>query len=354
MSSLALPLPIKASPSRRHGWLRPALAGLACLLAALGAGCGRRDAATVEYQTALDGRKVARIAVQMDWYAQPEHGGFYQAQLTGMYDRAGMAVEIRQGGRNALGMERVILGEVQFANTSLPEVILARSRGLPVIAVMAYMQRNPQGIMFHKSSGITTFADLNERRIMAGAGFSWVEVLKRKVGITFDTLPMDHGLERFLSDPQFVQQCFVTSEPFYAKQHGAEVGTLLIADTGFNPYRVIYCRQDFAEQNPEIVRQFVAASIAGWRDYLFGNRIRTHLKLAALNPKHTPEFLDFSFAAMLEHGLITGPGNDPGAIGRMTESRLADVARDLAEAGLLKRDLKPADFASMEYLPPAP
>lgn len=342
------PLPLRR---RIHcAWISAALASLMLVAG----GCSRRDATAVTHVKALDGRKLTSITLQTDWYAQPEHGGFYQALLAGHYDRADLSVQIRQGGRNALGMERVILGEVQFANTSLPEVILARARGLPVVAVMAYMQHNPQAIMFHQASGITSFADLDGRRIMAGAGHSWTHVVKHKAGINFDVIPLDIGIERFLRDPEFVQQCFVTSEPYYARQQGAEVGTLLIADTGFNPYRVIYCRIDFAERNPELVRRFVAATIDGWRDYLEGDPSRTHLRLASLNPKQTPEFMAFSFGAIRDHGLVTGPGNGPEAIGRMTAERLAETARDLNDAGLINRILDPAEFASLDYLPPAP
>ncbi len=32
-----------------------------------------------------------------NWYAQAEHGGFYQAQATGLYQHAGLDVEIKTG-----------------------------------------------------------------------------------------------------------------------------------------------------------------------------------------------------------------------------------------------------------------
>ena len=31
-----------------------------------------------------DGRVLEPIILQTDWYAQPEHGGFYEAMLTGI------------------------------------------------------------------------------------------------------------------------------------------------------------------------------------------------------------------------------------------------------------------------------
>lgn len=349
MTPTPAPTPERRRPARTWSAL-----SAATLLLVLGSGCPRRDVTTVETVTSADGRDLAKVVIQTDWYAQPEHGGFYQAQLTGIYDRAGLAVEIRQGGPNALGIERIILGEAQFAITSLAEVVMARGRDLPVIAVAAFMQRDPQAILFHEASGVKTFADLEGRRLMAGVGAAWIEVVKRKAKINFDTVPLDFGMERFLADEQFIQQCFVTSEPYFARQQGATVGTLLIAEAGFDPYRVIYCRRDFAEQNPELVKAFVAASIQGWRDYLYGDRTRTHQRLSALNPKQTPEFMAFSVGAILEYGLITGVGGSPDIIGTMTTERLAQTARDLAEIKLVPRVLSPDEFASLEYLPTRP
>ena len=41
-----------------------------------------------------------------NWYAQAEHGGFYQAQATGLYQHAGLDVEIKMGGPSRTGGRR--------------------------------------------------------------------------------------------------------------------------------------------------------------------------------------------------------------------------------------------------------
>ena len=38
------------------------------------------------------------VMLLTSWYAQAEHGGFYQAQATGLYQHAGLDVEIKMGG----------------------------------------------------------------------------------------------------------------------------------------------------------------------------------------------------------------------------------------------------------------
>lgn len=39
-----------------------------------------------------------KVAFGLDWRAEAEYGGYYQAQATGIYARHGLDVSIRQGG----------------------------------------------------------------------------------------------------------------------------------------------------------------------------------------------------------------------------------------------------------------
>ena len=43
----------------------------------------------------------------------------------------------------------------------------------------------------------------------------------------------------FVADPQYIQQAFATSEPFFARKAGIEIRVLLTSDAGYNPYRVM-------------------------------------------------------------------------------------------------------------------
>ena len=61
----------------------PILAGalLAALAALVLSGCSdQRSTASAPAQVKLE-----KVILQTDWYAQPEHGGFYQAQAKGFY-----------------------------------------------------------------------------------------------------------------------------------------------------------------------------------------------------------------------------------------------------------------------------
>jgi len=40
-----------------------------------------------------------KVSFQTDWRAQAEHGGYYQAIAAGLYRKAGIECDLRQGGR---------------------------------------------------------------------------------------------------------------------------------------------------------------------------------------------------------------------------------------------------------------
>ena len=46
-----------------------------------------------------------------NWYAQAEHGGFYQALATGLYKQAGLDVTLKMGGPQVNGMQLLMAGQ---------------------------------------------------------------------------------------------------------------------------------------------------------------------------------------------------------------------------------------------------
>lgn len=325
---------------------RPAFAfslPLALLLLLL-AGCGKREARE-------PGAELFKIVVQTDWYAQPEHGGFYQALATGLYRDAGLDVEILPGGPNALTTQKIAQGRAHFALGRSDDVIMHASRGVPLLIAGALMQKDPQAILFHRETGIDGFEDLDGRTLMATPGSAFIELMERKYDISINITPLDYGMSRFLADKEFIQQCFITNEPYYVAREGANPGTLLISDSGFAPYRVWYCRTDLARQHPDVVRAFNHATIQGWHDYLFGDPSAANAMIAERNPKMDPEFMEFSRNAMIANHLVTGDPGTQAGIGRIDPERLETQIRQLREIGMLTEDLSTDTIFNPRLLP---
>jgi NitT/TauT family transport system substrate-binding protein len=219
------------------------------------------------------------------------------------------------------------------------DVLVAISRGVPLVIVGVEMQHNPQGIMFHAEHPLADFKDLDGKTVMAGPGSAWVEYLRRSRKLKFDLLPLTEDLTSFLADKRFIRQCFVTQEPYFAGQRGAKVGTLLIANSGYDPYRVIYTSREFLQKHPEKVRAFVAASVRGYTDYISGDPAPAFAALAAANPLMTPDVMEFSLDAMRRLRLVEGNADAGERAGLLQRTRIEGQIRILSELGLLGREV---------------
>lgn len=295
------------------------------------------------------------VRMHFDWYPQTEYGGYYQARARGFYREQGLNVEIIPGGPSVGVKEGVALGRAEFGCTDGNDVIvaIARQHPLPIVIVAAEMQQNPQGVMFHQSHPLKSFSDLNGRSFMARPGSAWVDYFRRSLHIDFNLLPVTTDLTSFLADEEMVRQCFVTQEPHFAEEQGAKIGTLLIADSGYAPYRVIFTSRDFLARHPDIVRAFVAASIRGFDDFLAGDPAPTFAALAQANPLMTPDIMTYSLNALKSRRLVQGDPAKGERTGLITRERIAAQIETLRGLGQLEKSVTVDDVAVFDFLPAA-
>ncbi len=294
-----------------------------------------------------------KVRFQTDWFPQPEHGGYYQALAKGYYAEEGLAVEILPGGPNAQVMSSVATGRADLGMTNGDDLIVAIARGVPLRMIAAEMQRDAQGILFHEAHPLKSLRDLDGKTLMAGAGSTWLEVARQKLGISFNIQPLVGDLARFMNDPRFIQQCFVTNEPYFAAQRGAKVGALLIAseELGYEPYRAMFGSRDYLAAHPEVAAKFVRASLRGWIEYLTGDPEPANALLRQLRPDLTPEFVAYSIRAMKEYQLVLGDPARGERMGQLDPARLERQIKLLQEMGALDRPVTLADVVTFEFLP---
>ena len=150
----------------------------------------------------------------------------------------------------------------------------------------------------------------------------------------------DYGMERFLADPSYIQQCFITNEPYYVRKRGVDVKTLLISDSGFDPYRIIFTTRQFVQQNPEAVKAFVDASVKGWEQYMETSpQDTTNQHLIGLNIKLDEEFVAYSMKTMKEMELISGDPEKGEYVGKLDPARIQASIDDLKEIDALETPL---------------
>jgi NitT/TauT family transport system substrate-binding protein len=302
-------------------------------------------------QTSNSGNGLIPIRLQADWYPQPEQGGYFTAIAKGFYQAEGLDVAILPLGQYTSGLQVVSSGGADFGLGASDQILEAVSNGLPLIAVGATMQHDPQAVMVHKDSPVHTFADLEGRTVAAQPGATWFKYIVGKYHLKeVRETPATHSIANFLADPNYIQQIFVTSEPYFVTKAGGTFRTMLISGAGYDPYRVFFTRRDLVEQRPEVVAKFVRATIQGWKEYLRDPGSANALILK-LNPAQNPEQMQFTLQALKDGSFITGPDASGAEIGKMTAARWAANNDQLTSLGVIRKPIDPTTAYTLKFLP---
>jgi NitT/TauT family transport system substrate-binding protein len=268
----------------------------------------------------------------------------------GLYRAAGLDVEITPIGPNASVEPQVALGKYDFGLGSSDQVLIARSRGVPLVMVMGSLQHDPVGLMVHDASSVHTFADLEGRTVAAQPGVPWLLYVVKKYRLTnLKTIPLSFDYASFLHDPNYIQQCFITSEPPIMEHSGVKVRALWVKDSGSDAYMALESSDQFVMAHPEIVRAFVAASIAGWRGYLT-DPASVDAEILRRNPAMTAIQLNLSRQALRDHAVVDGPGSPAG---QLDPQRLANQYTILRDLNIIARDYDFKKSFTTEFIPQA-
>jgi NitT/TauT family transport system substrate-binding protein len=300
------------------------------------------------------------VVLQLNWFPEAEHGGFYSAVI-GQHDAAnGLAVEIRPGGRAIRVAGELASGRVQFAVANAEDVVIFRSQGADIVTVMTACQHHPRCILTRADSGVRAFGDLGAKgmTLQVQQGHAFVEYMRsRGVLAGVKEVPFTGGVALTVGDPSFAQQGYVYSEPLLARQQGVDVTTLMVSDLGFDPYSsVLVTTGKLVRERPDTVRRMVAAALAGWRGYL-ADPAATNARLLEVNPEGvTAEMLAEGVAIL--RGLCLPGDMPPEQLGTMTADRWERLVEQMiAVDGSLAGKVKATDCYTLDFLPgavPAP
>ena len=259
-----------------------------------------------------------------NWYAQAEHGGFYQAVATGIYNKYGLDVTVKMGGPQVNILQLMAAGQSDcIMGSSDLQMMIARSGGLPVVTLASVFQKDPQVLIAHED--VKTLDDLKGKTILiapaAHRGY-WLW-LKGKYGLQdSQTRPYTFNIQPFVADKNTVQQGYLTSEPFAVQRVGVKANTFLLADHGWPSYATtISCMEDTVKGRSKAVAAFVKGSMEGWKSYLAdpapGNAL-----IKKDNPNMSDEQLAYSVAKLREMGIVTGGDAAKAGIGSMNDARI--------------------------------
>jgi len=282
-------------------------------------------------------RAATKIRFLTNWFAQAEHGGFYAAKAAGLYEAAGLDVDIAMGGPQVNGTQLLAGGAADIIIGYDIQTLLSVEKGLPLVAIGAVNQFDLQGILAHKN--VTSLAGLKGHTVLLAstAYATFWPWLKLKYGFTDDMAgTYTFNLQPFFVDPAVAQQAYVTSEPYEAQKHGVAYNFFLFAKDGYPPYSsTLVTTRGFMAQNSDAVARFMRASMQGWKTYLQSPAPGNAL-IKSANPKMTADQLAYSVAKFKQLKVVTGGDAATLGIGTMTDARWEKTRDFLVAANVLK------------------
>ena len=282
-----------------------------------------------------------------NWFAQAEHGGFYQAQARGLYKAAGLDVTLRQGGPQVNGMQLLAAGRTDCFMGYDVQTFKAWEQGIPVVTVAAAFQKDAAVLIGHPGV-VDKLEDLKGKTILVSAASqtSFWPWLKARYGLQdSQTRPYTFNIQPFVADKNVVQQGYLSSEPYAIEQEAKfKPNVFLLADYGWPPYSTtIVCMEKTVRERPQAVAAFVRASMEGWKSYLQGDPTAANAMIKRDNPAMTDDRIAVGIKLMKETGLVLGGDAATLGVGVITDARMKRTYDMLVAMKLLdasKVDLK--------------
>lgn len=278
-----------------------------------------------------------KVTFLTSWYAQAEHGGYYQAVATGIYKKHGLDVTIKMGGPQVNAVQLIAAGQADFLMGKDFQTLSALQSGVPLVTVAAVFQSEPQGMVTHPD--VNSLAELKGKTIyLATSGrTSWFPWLKARYGLSDEQArPYTFNMQPFFADSNAAQQGYPGSEPFIAQQAGQKVKFFLFADDGYPPYgNTIVTLQKTLKDKPDVVRRFVKATLEGWKAYL-ANPAAGNALIKQDNPKMDDATLAYGVKVMKEMKFFDGGDAARLGPGAMTDARWQKTYDLMVASDLLK------------------
>ena len=302
---------------------RVALALAVLLLAGCGGGGGGSG-----------GGGTQRLDLMLDFFPNADHAGIYAAQARGEFKRRGLDVRIRTPSDPSAPLKLLAAGKADLAVSYEPEVLRARDKGLPVVAVGALVRTPLTSIVSLPHAGINTPADLRGKTVgTAGIDYqtAYLHAVApspvKEVNVGFDLVP---ALVSGKVDA--VLGAYWNYEAIQLRQKGRKPRVIRIDQAGVPTYDelVITANERDVRDHPERIRRFLegleagvralkADPEAGIRPLLAANRtLDPGLQRAAVKvtlPYFAPAYLDpkawLAFTAFMHrNGLLKSSAPD--------------------------------------------
>ncbi|MGV1793619.1 ABC transporter substrate-binding protein [Rhizobium sp. A37_96] len=294
-----------------------------------------------------------KVRFGLGWLPEAEHCGFFYAKAEGLYEKAGLDVDLIPGGPGTNVAMLVAGGEQDLGMGSSFTTLNMVKQGIPAVTIAAYFQKDPQTLVAHADQGISKLEDVKGHPVMVAdfARAEFWQFLKSRFGFTDDQLrPYTYNPAVFVSDKTSVQQGYVTADEYYL---GGKLDKppviMLLADYGYSNYATtVFGMKSYLDAHPDTVSAFLKATSQGWNACMTGDYTPAMKLATSINkdPSYGEGLWQASIKQLRERNIVGDKTN----IGLMTDERWKSFFEDMVKAGVYPADLDFKQAYTLQFL----
>jgi ABC-type nitrate/sulfonate/bicarbonate transport system substrate-binding protein len=291
-----------------------------------------------------------KTSIQFSWLHTIEFVGFYEAIRQGYYADAGLEVRLDGGGFDANGhyidpVKQVVEGKSDFGVVGADVLLSARAQGQPVVAVAAIYQRSPVVLISLPEKNVIRPQDLVGKRVDTEPGTT-VDVAYRALLASqnidgsqiIETPRTDFTVNPLFNDSTDVLSGFITNDGVQAQQRREDLNFILMSDYGIDIYsNVIFTTEDMIKNKPDVVTDFVAATVKGMQWAVDNPESAAENVLNQYGDSMEPDIKNSQLAGLLISIPLLNPAGS--RTGMMTPENWELAHQFLLDQGILKEPL---------------
>ena len=296
--------------------------------------------------------KSEEISIRLKWLNQAQFAGFYYADKAGYYKAEGLDVVLHAGGLDFPAIQLVAAGSDDFGVAGADQILLAREKGVPIVAIASIYRQTPLVLFSLKESNIAKPSDLVGKKV--GIKYGQDEELIYRATLnaagvdqkSINEVPIKYDLSLLLNKNVDAMLGYSINEPFKIQEQGKETNLIYPADYGVHFYSdTLFTAEKMIQENPELVRKVVAASIRGWEEALSNPQQAVTYTLQysdKLTRGHETKMMNASIP-------LVKPDNNPvGFMNRVVWEAMQDL---LLKQGFMKQAVDINKAFTTEFLP---
>jgi len=219
--------------------------------------------------------ELEKVSIRLKWLNQAQFAGFYYADKAGYYKDEGLDVTLNAGGVDFPAVQMVAGGSDHFGITGADQILLAREKEIPIVALAVIYRKSPFVLFSLKESGIDTPQELVGKKVgvkLGGNEELTYRALLKNAGVDstrVEEIPVKFDITPLLTKQIDVWPGYAINEPITAEEQGHPVNLIWPSDYGVNLYAdTLFTSEEMIRTKPDVVRKVVEATVKGWEEAL--------------------------------------------------------------------------------------